>query len=59
MGKVEIFAIIIVVAILSFRIYQKYIKKEKGDKASDSKNPNVFISGSSTKDYDYEPYAKK
>jgi len=59
MGKVEIFLIIIAFAVLAFRLYQKYIKKDKGTQDSDSTNRGGSISGSSTSDDDYEPYAKK
>lgn len=59
MGKVEIFLVIIAFAVLAFRIYQKYIKKDKGVRDTGSKNPGGSISSSSTGDDDYEPYAKK
>ena len=59
MGKVEIFLIIIAFAVLAFRLYHKYIKKDRGTQDSDSKNRIGSISGSSEDDDDYEPYGKK
>ena len=59
MSKVEIIAIIFAVGILAFRIYQKYIKKEKPDKGNGVKDSAGKVSGLSSADDDYEPYARK
>ena len=58
MGKVEIIAIIFAVTIIAFRLYQKYIKKEKPNNSTDQK-ASSDISGSPSADDDYEPYANK
>jgi hypothetical protein len=52
-------SIIIAVAAMSYlavRLYQKYIKKDKGNKNPIPKS-GPFLS--SSKDDDYEPYSKK
>lgn len=59
MGKVEIIVLIFAAVILVFRIYQKYIKKDKGKRGTDSEKPTGSMPGSSVEDDDYEPYAKK
>jgi hypothetical protein len=59
MDKSQIIILSAVLAILSFRIYQKYIKKDK-DKTGSNKNPSAGSGFSlSSKDDDYEPYSKK
>jgi hypothetical protein len=42
-------------AYLAVRLYQKYIKKDTGNKSSSTKRDSF----SSSKDDDYEPYSKK
>jgi uncharacterized membrane protein YebE (DUF533 family) len=43
-------------AYLAMRIYQKYIKKDQGNKNSKPKSGSFT---SSAKDDDYEPYSRK
>ncbi len=59
MDKTQIFILVFAIAILAFRMYQKYIKKAKDKPVSDNQDSkgSQFISPS--KDEDYEPYSKK
>lgn len=59
MDKKEIVIIAAVVAVLAFRIYQKYIKKGKSKTGTETKSSSNTSFPSSVKDEDYEPYSKK
>lgn len=59
MDKTEIIIFSAAMAFLAFRLYQKYIKKDKGKSAPDTKTFSGSAFPSSTKDDDYEPYEKK
>jgi hypothetical protein len=48
-----------VIAFLAFRLYQKYIKKDKGKSGTETKPSSGSSFPSSSKDEDYEPYSKK
>jgi hypothetical protein len=43
-------------AYLAFRLYQKYVKKDTGNRSTNIKSDTF---SSSSKDDDYEPYSKK
>jgi hypothetical protein len=53
--QVILFAVLF--AVVGFRLYQKYIKKDDG-KSGNVKKPGSSF-GSSSKDDDYEPYSRK
>ena len=53
--QVILFAVLF--ALVGFRLYKKYIKKEDG-KTGESKKPGSSF-GQSSKDDDYEPYSRK
>lgn len=59
MDKKDIIIFAAVFAFLAFRLYQKYGKKQKGNSATDTKTSSGTTFSSSSKDDDYEPYAKK
>lgn len=56
MDKKEVILISIAFFALAVRLYQKYIKKDKGKSGSGTRSGSSF---SSIKDDDYEPYSKK
>jgi len=60
MDKLNIIFLIAVFALVAFRLYKKYYKKEK-DKPQKKTGGTVFKGNtlSSAKDDDYEPYSKK
>jgi hypothetical protein len=55
--SLQIALLIFVISFAGFRLYQKYYKKGDG-KSGDHKKPDSTFA-SSSKDDDYEPYAKK
>jgi hypothetical protein len=59
MDKVEIIALSAVFAIVAVRLYQKYIKKDKGKSGNYTKTSPGSMFSSSSKDDDYEPYSKR
>jgi len=59
MDKVEIIVFSAAFAIVAVRLYQKYIKKDKGKSGTDTKTSPGSMFSSSSKDDDYEPYSKK
>jgi hypothetical protein len=44
---------------LAFRLYQKYIKKDKNNAGSTTKKTEGSLFPASSKDDDYEPYSKR
>lgn len=46
-------------AFLAVKLYQKYIKKDKGKSGDKTKTSSGTSFQSSPKDEDYEPYSKK
>jgi hypothetical protein len=56
-SSIAIFAAVMGVA--AFRLYQKYIKKDKNKTGSNSTIPSGTSMPSSSKEDDYEPYSKK
>jgi hypothetical protein len=48
-----------VIAVVAIRLYQKFIKKDKGNSGTKEINPTGSSFPSSSKDDDYEPYSKK
>ena len=59
MDKTQIIIFVCAMAFLAVRLYQKYIKKNKDNQASDKKPSSGTSFPSSSKDDDYEPYSKK
>lgn len=58
MDKVKIVVLTVAFSIAAIRLYQKYIKKDKGKSGTDTKTPSGSMFSSSSKDDDYEPYSK-
>jgi hypothetical protein len=56
-NSIEIIIFATLMAFVGFRLYQKYFKKDPGQKSSGKKSGTSF--SSSSKDEDYEPYSKK
>lgn len=59
MHNYEIVIFVAAMAILAIRLYQRYIKKTKGNQGIDPKSATGTSFPSSSKDDDYEPYSKK
>jgi hypothetical protein len=59
MDKKQIIILAVTIAFVGFRLYQKYIKKDKIDSGSATKKTPDSAFTSSSKDDDYEPYSKK
>ena len=59
MGKTEIILLILAITILAIRMYKKFTKKDGGNQKSNLKSSQDPLLKSSSKDDDYEPYAKK
>jgi hypothetical protein len=59
MDNKEIIIFVIAMAFLGFRLYQKYVKKDKGVPGANTKTFSGSSFSSSSKDDDYEPYSKK
>jgi hypothetical protein len=56
-NNIEIIVIVGLFAFLAIRLYQRFIKKDAGQNSPVKKSGTSFAS--SSKDDDYEPYAKK
>jgi hypothetical protein len=59
MDKTQIILISAVMAFLAVRLYQKYVKKDKGNSGSVKKPSTGSDFSSTSKDDDYEPYSKR
>jgi hypothetical protein len=59
MDKTQVIIIAAAIAILAFRLYQKYVKKDKSKSGTERKTTSVSSFPSSSKDEEYEPYSKK
>ena len=57
MDTKQLLILLIVLAFVGFRIYQKYIKKDQANKDTKADSGSSFPSSRS--DDDYEPYSKK
>jgi hypothetical protein len=59
MHNYEILIFAAAMAVLGIRLYQRYIKKTKGNQGFGSRTSTGTSFPSSVKDDDYEPYSKK
>jgi uncharacterized membrane protein YebE (DUF533 family) len=59
MDKTQIIIFAVAMVFLAFRIYQKYIKKDKDNSGSKTKTSADSSFSSSEKDDEYEPYSKR
>jgi hypothetical protein len=59
MDKTQIIIFSAAMAFLAVRLYQKFIKKDKGKSGAETKPSSGTSFPSSPKDEDYEPYSKK
>jgi hypothetical protein len=59
MDKKQIIIFAVAMVFVGFRLYQKYIKKDKVDSGPATKKTPDSAFTSSSKDDDYEPYSKK
>jgi hypothetical protein len=59
MDKTNIFILVFAATILAFRIYQKYIKKNRDAGKAGGMGSVSQHSESGSKDDEYEPYSKK
>jgi len=59
MDKSQILIFSAVIAFVAIRLYQKYIKKDKGKSGTEAKPPSSTSFPALSKDEDYEPYSKK
>jgi len=59
MDKTQIIILSAAMSILAVRLYQKYIKKDKGKAGPETKTSAGSAFSSFSKDDDYEPYSKK
>ena len=59
MDKTQIILFVAAMLFLAFRLYQKYYKKVDPDASTDKNKTSGGAFFASTKDDDYEPYAKK
>ncbi len=59
MDKTQIIIFFAAMAFLAVRLYQKYIKKDKGKSGTDAKGQPGSSFSSLSDDDDYEPYSKK
>ncbi|MGA2406207.1 MAG: hypothetical protein ABSF81_05590 [Bacteroidales bacterium] len=59
MDKTQIIIFSAAMAFLAVKLYQKYIKKDKGKSGDKTKTSSGTSFQSSPKDEDYEPYSKK
>jgi hypothetical protein len=48
-----------VIAVLAIRLYQKFVKKDRGKSGTEDNQNSGSSFPSSSKDDDYEPYSKK
>jgi len=59
MDKSNIAVFAAVMGVAAFRLYQKYIKKDKNKTGSNANSSSGSAMPSTSKDDDYEPYSKK
>ena len=59
MKKIEIIALSAAFIIVAVRLYQRYIKKDKGKSGTDTKTSPGSMFSSCSEDDEYEPYSKK
>jgi hypothetical protein len=59
MSKSQIIIYSVALAFVLFRLYQKFMKKDKSKTSEDSKQITGTSFPSTSKDDDYEPYSKK
>jgi hypothetical protein len=59
MDKTQIIIFAVAMVFLAFRLYQKYIKKDKNNAGSTTKKTEGSLFPASSKDDDYEPYSKR
>jgi len=59
MDKTQIIIFAVAIVFLAFRIYQKYIKKDRNSSVSNKKTSAGSSFSSSSKDDEYEPYSKR
>jgi hypothetical protein len=59
MDKKQIIIFAVALVFVGFRLYQKYIKKDKDNSGSATNKSQGSAFTSSSKDDDYEPYSKK
>jgi uncharacterized membrane protein YebE (DUF533 family) len=59
MDKTQVFIFVLLIAVLGFRIYQKYFNKNKNKQGTGNKSSEGSQSSPSSKDDEYEPYSKK
>jgi uncharacterized membrane protein YebE (DUF533 family) len=59
MDKTQVIIFSAAMAFVAFRLYQKYIKKNKNSKGDTTSPSSSGSFPSSLKDDDYEPYSKK
>ncbi len=59
MDKTQVFIFVLLIAVLGFRIYQKYFSKNKNKQGTGNKSSEGSQSSPSSKDDEYEPYSKK
>ncbi len=55
--NLQVILFVVLFALVGFRLYNKYIKKDDGKTGGNKKPGSSF--GQSSKDDDYEPYSKK
>lgn len=59
MDKTQIILFSAAMAFVAFRLYQKFVKKDRNKTGTDIKSPSGDSFPSSSKDEEYEPYSKK
>jgi uncharacterized membrane protein YebE (DUF533 family) len=59
MDRTQVIIFAVAMGFLGVRLYQKYIKKDKGKTATGSNPKQDSAFPSSSKDDDYEPYSGK
>ncbi len=59
MDKTQIIIVAVSLALVAFRLYQKYVKKNKSITGTDTKTSSDSAFSPSSKEDDYEPYSKR
>ena len=59
MNRTQIVVLIAIVCFLTFRLYKKYVKKEKDKSGTPTKTASGSVISSPSKDDEYEPYSKR
>jgi hypothetical protein len=59
MDKTQIILFSAAMAFVAFRLYQKFVKKDRNKSGTDIKSTSGDSFPSSSKDEEYEPYSKK